>query len=417
MKDINKFEYISRNKGCKNLTTKQMTKVWVRWILTAITSIISLLLFVLMLGVLIPSITYIGEAGTFFNQYFSLNFIIVSLIFSLISLLILKIGGRKAAVICLSLSIMNVVGYTIPFISMMNAANNYGVNISVTKLLGPPQFTSSTPDITKSVKYASVDNKDLYMDISKPNSPNSAINLTPIVVVHGGGFVMGTRNENNEWTKFYNDRGYVVFDVDYRLATKSYHTWDKASADVATAIVWIGNHADNYNIDMNKLLIAGYSAGGCIALNVAYGIQDGSIKAYEPGKLFTPKAVVTLYPSDDSEAMWAANTELFVYKGRYFLEQYTGGSPETVASAYKAIDPSNHITENTPPTLVVTGRNDHLVPYDSHVNFINKLNKYQIPNTLITIPYNDHGFDLVPNSIGGQIAFQKVSKFLEIYAK
>ena len=39
-----------------------------------------------------------------------------------------------------------------------------------------------------------------------------------------------------------------------------------------------------------------------------------------------------------------------------------GGSPETVASAYKAIDPSNHITENTPPTLVVTGRNDHLVP-------------------------------------------------------
>lgn len=208
-----------------------------------------------------------------------------------------------------------------------------------------------------------------------------------------------------------------MFDVDYRLATKSYHTWDKASSDVATAIVWIGNHADNYNVDMNKLLIAGYSAGGCLALETAYGIQDGSMKAYEPGKLFQPKAVITLYPCGDLETMWTADTRLFTFKGRNFLEQYTGGSPETVASEYKYIDPVNHITESTPPTLVVTGKNDHLVPFKSHVNFINKLNEYKVPNTLITIPYNDHVFDQVSNSIGGQIAFQSVSKFLDIYAK
>lgn len=159
-----------RTNDCKNITTKQTVKVWARRILTVITSIISLLLFVMMIGVLVPSIPYVGEVGTFLNQYFSLNFIIISLIFTLLSLLILKMGGGKIAAICLSLSIVNVVGYTIPFISMLHAAKTYGVNISVNKLLGGPQFTTSMPDLTKSVKYASADNKDLYMDISKPNS-------------------------------------------------------------------------------------------------------------------------------------------------------------------------------------------------------------------------------------------------------
>jgi len=150
------------------------------------------------------------------------------------------------------------------------------------------------------------------MDISKPNNFNSQEALTPVVLIHGGGFTGGTRNEEPAWTQFYNDRGYVVFDVDYRLATATYHTWDKAAPDIATAIVWIGNHAADYHVDMSKLIIAGASAGGGLALRVAYGIQDGTLKAYEPGLLAQAKAVVAIFPAQDMTAIWNSTTSFLV---------------------------------------------------------------------------------------------------------
>lgn len=141
------------------------------------------------------------------------------------------------------------------------------------------------------------------MDISKPKNSDSKTPLTPVVSIHGGAFTASTRNEEPAWTEFYNDRGYVVFDVHYRLATSTYHTWDKAAPDIATAIVWIGKHAKEYNVDMSKLIVSGASAGGGLALQVAYDIQDGTLKAYESGELAKAQAVVAIFPGDDLTAV------------------------------------------------------------------------------------------------------------------
>jgi acetyl esterase/lipase len=275
-------------------------------------------------------------------------------------------------------------------------------------------FSTGSADLSKSVQFTTTpDRKALFMDISKPNNFNSQEALTPVVLIHGGGFTGGTRNEEPAWTQFYNDRGYVVFDVDYRLATATYHTWDKAAPDIATAIVWIGNHAADYHVDMSKLIIA----GGGLALRVAYGIQDGTLKAYEPGLLAQAKAVVAIFPAQDMTAIWNSTTSFLGIDNHQVGEEYIGGSPEEYPQAYATVDVSNHITRHSPPTIVIAGQYDHAIPYESQVQFVDDLTKMGVPHEFISIPFNDHFFVFRPGGISGQIAFQGVGQFLDTYAK
>lgn len=252
------------------------------------------------------------------------------------------------------------------------------------------------------------------MDISKPKNSDSKTPLTPVVSIHGGAFTASTRNEEPAWTEFYNNRGYVVFDVHYRLATSTYHTWDKAAPDIATAIVWIGKHAKEYNVDMSKLIVSGASAGGGLALQVAYDIQDGTLKAYESGELAKAQAVVAIFPGDDLTAVQNSTLSFLGMNMKSICSQYIGGSTEQYSNAYATVTPANHITKGTPPTFITAGKNDHIISYEGHVKFVDTLIKNGIANKFVPVPYNDHFFVIRP---GAQIAFQEVGKFLDKYGK
>jgi len=397
--------------------TQQVWRIWMRRILTGILLFFAVLLFLLLVGVFFPAIPYVGESGTIFESFFSLYLVIVSVIVGLLAYAVLRLGGKYAALVGLSFSLITTIGFCIPLEALIQTAEVYHTNLSWSQQL-TGGFSIGTPDVSKSVQFATTpDGKTLFMDISKPPDFTSQQALTPVVLIHGGGFVASTRNEEPAWTQFYTDRGYVVFDVDYRLATTTYHTWDKAAPDVVTAIVWIGNHAATYHVDMSKLIIAGASAGGSLALQVAYGIQDGTLKAYEPGVLAQAKAVVAIFPAEDITTVWNSNGTFFGLSDRSVGTAYIGGSPQAYPQAYATVNVFNHITRNSPPTFIAAGEHDHVIPYQGHVQFAAALTKLGVPHELISIPFNDHFFVIRPGSISGQIAFQGVGHFLDTYAK
>jgi hypothetical protein len=115
-------------------------------------------------------------------------------------------------------------------------------------------------------------------------------------------------------------------------------------------------------------------------------IQEGTVKAYEPGALAQAKAVVAIFPAGDMKSIWDANGSFFGLNDRSVNEVYIGGSPQAYPRAYATVDVANHITRNSSPTFLAAGENDHF-------------------------------FVLRPGSIGGQIVFQGVGQFLETYAK
>src|SRR5258708_26117540 len=163
---------------------------------------------------------------------------------------------------------------------------------------------------------------------------------------------------------------------------------------------------------MNKRIIAGESAGGGLALQVAYGIQDGTLKAYEPGALAQAKAVVTFFPAGDLKSIWHFNGSLFSIKYHRVNEAYIGGSPQAYPQEYATVDVANHITRNSPPTFIAAGENDHLIPFQSQVQLATALSKMGVPHELISIPFTDHLFLFSQGVVRSQIAFQVDVHFL-----
>lgn len=369
--------------------------------------LISAILTLLVIGTFIPKLKFVGVMGTIASSFFLTDLWILALLISFISFLSMKGNKKKIQMALFVLSTIAGIGFSYAIISLFHEARTQKVDISLLDSMTSFPIIGK-PDMKKSLKYATADGKDLYVQISGPQNSLEK-ERTPIVMIHGGGFVSGERNHLPAWTEFFNKRGYVVFDVDYRLATDTYHTWDKASADIASAIVWISQNAENYDVNMDSLLIAGASSGGGLALQVAYGISDGTLKAYLPGELSQPKAVIALYPAQELVELWEKGNKEYNTK-------YIGGSPEEFPKQYEALLPINHITKNTPSTIIVAGESDHLVPYDTQGTLVRALKKAGIQVDEVGIKYTEHSFDSAASSLQSQIARGSVARFLDAYA-
>jgi acetyl esterase len=385
-------------------------------ILAGSSLVISVLLLLVLVGVFIPALPYVGVIGTLLESFFSLHLVLASLLCGLLAYAGLRLGAERVAILGVAFALINVVGFCIPLAALIHTAGVSHTTLSWSQHL-TGGFSTGSADVSKAVQFTTTpDGKALFMEISKPHNFTSQEGLTPAVLIHGGGFIAGTRNEEPAWTQFYTDRGYVVFDVDYRLATATYHSWDKAAPDIATAIVWIGKHAADFHVGMSKLILAGASAGGGLALQVAYGIQDGTVRAYEPGLLAQAKAVVAIFPAQDLTAIWHSTIRFLGIDNHTVGEKYLGGSPQDFPQAYATVDVSHHMSRHSPPTLVIAGQHDHAIPYQTQVQFVADLTKMGVPHAFLSLPFTDHFFVFRPGGLSGQIAFQGVGHFLDTYA-
>jgi acetyl esterase len=385
-------------------------------VLTWASLVIAILVVLVLLGTLIPSLPYVGVIGTIVESFFSVHLILAGLIAGLFAYVGFELGGEPVALVGGALALIAAVGFCIPLAVFIHTAGVYHTHVSWTQHLSGG-LSAGRPHAANAIQFTTTpDGKALFMEISKPRGFSDQTALTPVVLMHGGGFIAGNRNEEPAWNQFYTDRGYVVFDVDYRLATAAYHTWDKAAADIATAIVWIGKHAAEYHVDMRKLILAGGSAGGGLALQVANGVEEGTLQAYEAGPLAQARAVVAIFPGHNMTAIWNSTTRFLWMDNHHVGEAYIGGSPHDYPEAYATVDVGNHLSSHSPPTLVIAGITDHVIPYESQVRLVGDLEKLGVPHTFISLPFTDHFSLFRPGGLSGQIAFQGVGHFLDTYA-
>jgi predicted esterase len=124
------------------------------------------------------------------------------------------------------------------------------------------------------------DDKKFYLfDLYQPKG-DSMQNRPLIIWMHGGGFKFGSKDAKGIrlWSHDFAQRGYVCAAINYRLSKKNpiFH-FDElqkscfyAVQDVKIAVEYFKHHAAEYHIDPNKIILAGNSAGGIIALQAAY---------------------------------------------------------------------------------------------------------------------------------------------------
>lgn len=124
------------------------------------------------------------------------------------------------------------------------------------------------------------ENEKLLLDVYTP-SKDSKKNRPAIIWIHGGGLSYGSKDDPNDFDTIYSKefakKGYVSVNINYRLTPNidSGETWNSsmknAMEDVVSSIEWVRANSKQYGIDKNKIILAGYSAGAELALNLTYG--------------------------------------------------------------------------------------------------------------------------------------------------
>ncbi|MDB4919303.1 alpha/beta hydrolase [Mucilaginibacter sp.] len=164
---------------------------------------------------------------------------------------------------------------------------------------------TKTKDLSYSPNDSSGKRNAHLFDLYQPASDKSA-GRALIIWMHGGGFKFGSREAKGIqlWSKTFAQRGYVCAAISYTLSKKfPVFNFDElkrscyyAVLDAKLAVTYFKEHFKEYNIDPDKIILAGNSAGGMIALDAAYSSN------YELAKL----AGITDANSDKKELLKVA---------------------------------------------------------------------------------------------------------------
>src|SRR6516165_7440832 len=111
------------------------------------------------------------------------------------------------------------------------------------------------------VTYANHDGVELQGDLYLPKGAKAA---PALVAVHGGGWVQGVRAAFQYWGPYLAARGYGLFSISYRLATKG-KTFPHAVQDVLAGVQFVRGKAGELGIDAARIGIMGATAGGHLA--------------------------------------------------------------------------------------------------------------------------------------------------------
>ena len=138
-------------------------------------------------------------------------------------------------------------------------------------------FTDQTDGQIRHVQkvYKSVDTFRLKVDIFYTDQSLKNENNTAIVFFHGGGWAFGSPSEFYTTCERYAVMGIICFSVDYRLSIENGVTPHQSIGpiecvmDARSALRWVRKNAGEYHISKDKIIAAGQSAGGQLALSTA----------------------------------------------------------------------------------------------------------------------------------------------------
>jgi len=220
-----------------------------------------------------------------------------------------------------------------------------------------------------------------------------------VVVVFGGGWRAGGRDNNAADDRSLAALGYTVVAVDYRLVPR--HRFPTQLNDVQDALTAVARHAQAWGIEPQRVALLGRSAGGELALLAAY--------LSEP---VTVRAVVAYYPPVDLADGYREPPVPDPANVRGMVGDYLGGTPDALPAAYSAASPLDLVRGGLPPTLLIGGSRDELVLMRFQRRMRHALAIHDDRVVSLEFPWSNHSFDAIADGLGGQLAHNYVTQFL-----
>jgi len=226
-------------------------------------------------------------------------------------------------------------------------------------------------EIVPDVVYGHKHGMALTFDVYKPKQE---ANGTGILFIVSGGWYSRWRppQQSIGWFKPMLDKGFTVFAVRHGSSPK--YAIPEIIEDVRRSVRFIRLRANDYGVAPERLGVAGASAGGHLSLMLGTASDKGNPGAKDEVLRTTDRvaAVVAYFPPTDLRA-WVNKTP--DYPALNFDE-----------SRAADCSPILHVSEDDPPTLLIHGDKDELVPID------HEFKKHKVASELLVIKGAGHGF-------------------------
>jgi acetyl esterase/lipase len=257
------------------------------------------------------------------------------------------------------------------------------------------------------VIYGRKDGMALTMDVI---TPKSKMNGAAVVWAVSGGWFSSHSAINPAFVSVLLDRGYTVFAVVH--GSQPRYTIPDAFSDMNRSLRYIRCHAKEFGIDGNRIGITGASAGGHLSLMQGMAGDLGNPKAKDPIDQTSSRvqAVACFFPPTDFLNYGEPGN---VALGTGILKNFRAPfefrelDPKTrcyvpitdekrVLEIGRQISPITHAGKDDPPTLIIHGDADKLVPIQQAELIIAKLKEAGVPAELVVRKGAAHGWPNLP---------------------
>jgi len=246
-------------------------------------------------------------------------------------------------------------------------------------------------DEFRNIEYKNINGKSLQLDLYK--QAGVAEKLPLLVFIHGGGWRSGQREDYLVYMTHFVKMGYVTATVSYRLLKDA--PYPACVEDISDAVEWFYDHADQYNYDPERICLIGGSAGAHLAMLAGYGWREkrSGNKLQEVDSVFTDsgnpsiKAVVAIYgPTDFTTEYVRTHPTITGFIAKTYEE-----APEL----YTEASPVSYVDSSCPPTLIIQGTADDLVPVSQAELLRDRLKSHSVPYIYLPFPGWPHTMDMV----------------------
>lgn len=236
--------------------------------------------------------------------------------------------------------------------------------------------------VNANITYLTASGVELKLDFYRPRNTPAGL-LPTAMFFHGGGYSVNAKKEASALSVMpYVQMGWNAVNVEYRPSGVALAP--AAVEDARCALRWVIQNAKQYNVDTDRIVVTGQSAGGHLALMSGFVPETAGFDRSCPGQQpLKVAAVVNWYGITDY-------TPLVDDPARNYAITWIGGQPNRKEIAAR-VSPSTYVRAGLPPTMTIHGDADPTVPYEQATRQTDALKKAGVTAELVTIPGGRHG--------------------------
>ena len=244
--------------------------------------------------------------------------------------------------------------------------------------------TEDSVEIKEDVVFGTGGHRDLRCDVYSPTGGGRR--KPAVLLVHGGGWRRGDKTQLRGYGILLGRAGFVCVASEYRLVGES--PWPAQIHDVKAALRWTRANADELGIDPDRIALEGNSAGAHLVLFAAGTVNDAAFDGLggNPGVDTSMGAVIAVYPP----------TRFDYHSRRHGGVPIEALSDTPSAALADEASPLNLAGPRFPPTMLIHGGADEVVPVASSFLMYERLIGHNVATELHVFAEQRHGFDADP---------------------